>query len=258
MALYDFFISYTHSDRAWAEWMAWTLEKAGYRCVVQCWDFLPGDNFLARMQEAAVQSSRTVSVLSPAYVTSKWAMLELFSAMARDQALGVPALIPVRVVDFKPPGLLSALVYIDLVGLKETDASQTLQKGIADVARPSRGSHTPPPFPGGLAAGARQTPPQPSTPTHEAERFERLHRMGQEFLTRHSESELASESGRAWIAELGAALTRTATENQVSAMRTQLDAFLRPGGPLIHFVDWRGFKDLVEVLGRLCTELAKT
>ncbi|WP_416219215.1 toll/interleukin-1 receptor domain-containing protein [Frankia sp. Cas4] len=37
---WDFFISYTESDRAWAEWVAWQLEVAGYRVLVQAWDFV--------------------------------------------------------------------------------------------------------------------------------------------------------------------------------------------------------------------------
>ena len=28
---YDFFITYTSADRAWAEWIAWQLKSAGYR-----------------------------------------------------------------------------------------------------------------------------------------------------------------------------------------------------------------------------------
>jgi hypothetical protein len=31
----DFFISYTGVDRAWAEWIAWQLEAAGYTVVLQ-------------------------------------------------------------------------------------------------------------------------------------------------------------------------------------------------------------------------------
>jgi len=31
----DFFISYTTADKAWAEWIAWHLEEAGYSTVVQ-------------------------------------------------------------------------------------------------------------------------------------------------------------------------------------------------------------------------------
>ena len=29
----DFFISYNQADRAWAEWIAWILEEAGYTVV---------------------------------------------------------------------------------------------------------------------------------------------------------------------------------------------------------------------------------
>ena len=35
----DFFISYTQSDRVWAEWIGWELEQAGYTTMVQSWDF---------------------------------------------------------------------------------------------------------------------------------------------------------------------------------------------------------------------------
>jgi hypothetical protein len=33
----DFFISYTHNDQRWAEWIAWYLEEAGYRTLLQAW-----------------------------------------------------------------------------------------------------------------------------------------------------------------------------------------------------------------------------
>ena len=29
----DFFISYNKADKAWAEWIAWELEEAGYKSV---------------------------------------------------------------------------------------------------------------------------------------------------------------------------------------------------------------------------------
>jgi hypothetical protein len=37
----DFFVSYTSTDRVWAEWIAWQLEQAGYQVIVQAWDFTP-------------------------------------------------------------------------------------------------------------------------------------------------------------------------------------------------------------------------
>lgn len=32
---WDFFISYTQADRAWAEWIAWALEEDGHRVLIQ-------------------------------------------------------------------------------------------------------------------------------------------------------------------------------------------------------------------------------
>jgi hypothetical protein len=35
----DFFISFNKADRAWATWIAWVLEEAGYSVFFQDWDF---------------------------------------------------------------------------------------------------------------------------------------------------------------------------------------------------------------------------
>nr|WP_157467260.1 toll/interleukin-1 receptor domain-containing protein [Frankia sp. QA3] len=35
---WDSFVSYAPADRAWAEWIAWTLEEAGFHVAVQAWD----------------------------------------------------------------------------------------------------------------------------------------------------------------------------------------------------------------------------
>jgi hypothetical protein len=33
----DLFISYNQADRDWANWIAWTLEGAGYTVIIQAW-----------------------------------------------------------------------------------------------------------------------------------------------------------------------------------------------------------------------------
>jgi hypothetical protein len=43
-ATFDFFVSYTQADKAWAEWIAWELEEHGERVLIQAWDFVPGSN----------------------------------------------------------------------------------------------------------------------------------------------------------------------------------------------------------------------
>src|SRR5262245_26624981 len=40
------FVSYTPAGEGWASWIAWELESAGYRVVLQAWDFVPDTNFV--------------------------------------------------------------------------------------------------------------------------------------------------------------------------------------------------------------------
>ena len=80
---HDFFISYTATDRAWAEWVADTLERSGWSTVLQAWDFRPGENFVARMNEALETSNRVIALLSPAYAVSDYARDEWTAALVR-------------------------------------------------------------------------------------------------------------------------------------------------------------------------------
>jgi hypothetical protein len=60
----DFFISYTGANEKWAEWIAWSLEEAGYTTVVQLWDFGAGSRFVTEMHRATQIADRTIAVLS--------------------------------------------------------------------------------------------------------------------------------------------------------------------------------------------------
>jgi hypothetical protein len=68
----DFFVSYNKADRAWAEWIAWQLEEAGFTVLIQAWDFRPGGNFALDMQRAASTCARTVAVLSPDFLQADY------------------------------------------------------------------------------------------------------------------------------------------------------------------------------------------
>ena len=93
----DFFISYTGVDRAWAEWIAWQLQEAGYTLVLQAWDFRPSTNFVQAMHEAALQADRTIAVLSPDYLTARFTQPEWQAAFAQDPTGEKGLLVPVRV-----------------------------------------------------------------------------------------------------------------------------------------------------------------
>jgi CHASE2 domain-containing sensor protein len=164
----DFFVSYTSADRAWAEWIAWRLEEAGYSTLIQAWDFRPGENFVVEMQQAAAQAKRTILVLSEEYLKSSFTQPEWAAAFAQDPTGQLRQVVPVRIQPCEPQGLLRAIIFIDLVGLGEDEARQRLLDGLADrgkpVAPPPFPGQPPAPFPGPAAAGPREPP----APTAEA------------------------------------------------------------------------------------------
>ena len=152
---WDFFISYTGVNRPWAEWIAVQLEAAGYTTLLQAWDFHPGQDFLHQMQQATTTAARTIAVLSPAYFESGFGEAEWRAAFAKDPTGEQRLLVPVRVQEFEPPGLLASLVYIDLVDTDEATARRRLLDGVGESgARPTTA-----PFPG-PARGAKRFPGQ--------------------------------------------------------------------------------------------------
>lgn len=132
----DFFISYNRADNQYAEWITWTLKEAGYSVIIQAWDFRPGGNFVLDMQRAAAESQKTIAVLSESYLKSSYTQPEWAAAFAIDPQSLERKLIPVRVKECKPEGMLRPIVYIDLVGLSEADAKQTLLEGLKPSGRP--------------------------------------------------------------------------------------------------------------------------
>jgi tetratricopeptide (TPR) repeat protein len=150
-----FFVSYTGVDHAWAEWIAWQLEDAGYTVVVQKWDFRPSSDFVHKMQEATERAHRTIAVLSSAYLASGFGEAEWRVAFAKDPTGEQGLLLPVRVEEVAPPGLLKTRTYIDLVGLNEEAAREEL---LAGVERGRAKPTTAPPFP--APAATRPTTPE--------------------------------------------------------------------------------------------------
>jgi hypothetical protein len=68
-----------------------------------------------------------MAVLSPAYFGSKFGEAEWRAAFAKDSTGELGLLVPVRVQDCQPPGLLASRVYVDL---DEPAAAARLRAGI--------------------------------------------------------------------------------------------------------------------------------
>jgi hypothetical protein len=146
--LKDFFVTYSSKDQPWPTWVAATLESAGYTVTLQAWDFRPGDNFMAKMDEALTGCRHAIGILSPNYLKSVFTRAE-WTAAYRQTLLGkARGFIPVRVVDCDPSPLLGPIAYIDLVDIEEDEARERLLAGV-DTRPVPRAA---PPFPGGKAS----------------------------------------------------------------------------------------------------------
>ena len=151
----DFFVSYTSADRPWAEWIAWELERVGHSTIIQAWDMQPGSNFVHEMHEATRVATRTIAVLSPAFLESDYCEAEWRAAFLKDPTGRERRLVPVRVRACEPDGLLGPLVYVDLVGLAPTASRDALLAGVrGERAKPARAPAHP-------RGGAGNQPPRP-------------------------------------------------------------------------------------------------
>ena len=154
----DFFISYTQTDRAAAEWIAWQLEAAGYSVLLQAWDFQPGQNFVLAMDSASRQAGRTLVLLSPDFLASRFTAPEWAAAFAKDPTGQRGLLLPVRVKHCEPDGLLGQINYIDLVAAQTKD--EACQRLLAGVDRARRKPETEPDLPA-LAPDPQRRPSRP-------------------------------------------------------------------------------------------------
>lgn len=145
----NFLISYTAADLKWARWINWVLKSRGYTTFIQDDDFIPGHDLTAWIDDVVTRAERTIAVLSPDYMESRYGKPEWGYAWAKDPHGTDRKLIVVQVAACERKGLLEMRPPIDLVGV--TDEGQARHKLIGDIERVlSRepGPQEPAPYPG--------------------------------------------------------------------------------------------------------------
>lgn len=147
----DFFISYTSTDRKWAEWIALVLKSDKHSTVIQSWDFGPGCNFILEMHKALLMCRRVLLVYSPAYFKSLYAQAEWVAALAQDVSGEERILLPVRVKRCAPAGLRRPIADVDLVNVAEDKAIKDL---LIAARPPAAACGAKAKFPGKRARGA--------------------------------------------------------------------------------------------------------
>lgn len=130
----DFFVSYTGSDLNYATWVAEVLEANEYTVTIQAWDFRPGDNFVSKINEALLECQKLIVILSENYLKSKWCEAEWTSKLTEQITLNERRIIPIRIEPVDLKGLLSPIVYIDIVDKEENKAKQEILDGIKNTS----------------------------------------------------------------------------------------------------------------------------
>ncbi|MEV0993922.1 TIR domain-containing protein [Nonomuraea sp. NPDC050202] len=176
----DIFVSYSPADTAWATWIAWELEAAGYRTMIQAWDFVPGTNFIDFMDRGVSEAKLVVAVLSRNYLGSRYGRMEWQAALRADPDNPSNKLVTIRLEDVPLEGLLSTITWVDLLGVTDPGQARALLLGrvreaLAGRAKPEAAPAfpdgsvvpTPPPLPSlpppAERARARRTPVTPPT-----------------------------------------------------------------------------------------------
>ncbi|MGH3621321.1 MAG: TIR domain-containing protein, partial [Sciscionella sp.] len=109
----------------WATWVAWQLEAAGHRTLLQAWDFVPGTNFVEFMDRGVRDSAVVVAVLSRNYLNSRYGSMEWQAALRTDHA----KLVTIRIDDCPLQGLLATITYLDLLDVTDPLAAADVLLG---------------------------------------------------------------------------------------------------------------------------------
>ncbi len=131
----DFFVTYHAADQRWAEGIGRWLEEAGYSVELQSWDYWARSSFILEMFAVSAIAESTIAVLSPDFLTDNLERPEWAAAYAQDPTGAAGILIPVRVRDCDVATLLPDTPFLDLVGLDDDAAAETLLAEIRERKR---------------------------------------------------------------------------------------------------------------------------
>jgi WD40 repeat protein len=162
----DFFISYAIRDgHSWALWISHELERAGYRTMMQSKDFVPGSDFMALIDRGLREAAAVIAVLTPGYLNSDYGRMEWQAALRARPDYPDRKLIPVRVAQCEPEGLLAAITYLDMTGIHDAQpAREQLLSRVQHALDGRVAADGEPPFPpeAGFVQQVAPVPPAPA------------------------------------------------------------------------------------------------
>ena len=121
------FISYSHSDGAFARKLASDLRDHGHTVWIDEAKILVGDSFIDRITEAIETVEFFATILSVASIDSSWAKKELDLAMNREIGEKRVFVLPILLTDVEIPGFLKGKMYADF------RSNQDYQEGLGKL-----------------------------------------------------------------------------------------------------------------------------
>ncbi|MEU1842412.1 FxSxx-COOH system tetratricopeptide repeat protein [Micromonospora sediminicola] len=140
----DLFISHAGRDRAWAEWVGWELENAGYSVELDLWDWEVGANVVEKIRDGLQRCERMLALFSEAYFEADRHTTIEWTALLHVRDADQPLILPLRVEKVTSPRILAPLLREDLFGIPEAEARKRLLAVVRGKRRPD--GH--PEFPG--------------------------------------------------------------------------------------------------------------
>ena len=131
---WDFFLSYSTKDEAFARFVDDVLQQAGYSVFTQFRDISPGADYVREMQRGLAGSDRLVALLSPNFVASKFCQAEWRDAYARDPSGERRKLVPLLIAPADLEPLARLIVFKSLVGLSKEAQGEAILEAIAPRA----------------------------------------------------------------------------------------------------------------------------
>jgi hypothetical protein len=154
----DIFVSYTASDRNWAEWIGQALEVLGHTAHLHDWEVDGGADIAAWMEVRHDKADHILCVVSDAYLKAPYSRWERLAAQYVAQTKRPNFMLPVFIEHCSPPTLLASVKRCDLYGLDEDLARTRLTEYLAPHTKPTHRV----PFPGVAKTPRAPFPGRPS------------------------------------------------------------------------------------------------
>jgi hypothetical protein len=118
----DYFISYTSSDRDWAQWIGKELEALAHTPHIHEWEIAGGDDIYAWMEARHDAADHVLCVVSDEYLKAPYSTLERNAALWQAAKNRTSFVLLVVVKPCRLPTLIDHIRHCELFGVPEEAA----------------------------------------------------------------------------------------------------------------------------------------